>query len=259
MQHAHPSMFEIDDDKAYGRFILTHPAEITNNLRALAQQHQVVTLYLDEGHDFFLTSILTVDTGSGSFLIDLPDGNNNELSLRAKQKITLCALLDKVKIQIRPNGQALTTHEGRPALFIPRPERMLRLQRREYFRLETPHAPPLQCRLARQRGDGTTEVIQLPLTDISVGGLSLMAPAERGTSFAPGSFFRDCRLEIPDEGVIIANLCVRETHMQRSRAGQPYLKVGLEFVNLPGTRLSQIQRYITRIERERKARGSSLG
>lgn len=46
---------------------------------------------------------------------------------------------------------------------------------------------------------------------------------------------------------------------QDNRSGQAFLRIGFEFLNLPGARLAQIQRYITRIERERKARDAGLG
>jgi hypothetical protein len=54
------------------------------------------------------------------------------------------------------------------------------------------------------------------------------------------------------------NLCVRKVSQQETRGGLPYLRIGCEFTSLPGTRLAQIQRYITRMERERKARESGL-
>jgi c-di-GMP-binding flagellar brake protein YcgR len=44
----------------------------------------------------------------------------------------------------------------------------------------------------------------------------------------------------------------------RGRAGANMHRAGCEFVNLPGPMLTQIQRYIIKIERERKARDSGM-
>lgn len=58
--------------------------------------------------------------------------------------------------------------------------------------------------------------------------------------------------------MVSATLRVRSVFDVATKSGNRYLRAGLEFVNLPGTRLTLIQRYITRIERERKARLSGM-
>lgn len=54
------------------------------------------------------------------------------------------------------------------------------------------------------------------------------------------------------------NLRVRKSVEMSDRTGQHSLRIGCEFANLPGARLAFIERYITRIERERKARDTGL-
>ena len=66
---------------------------------------------------------------------------------------------------------AVTFREMRrhAVLRLPLPNSLLRLQRREYFRLETPHASPLHCKLVRRREDGSSLIFNLALLDISGG------------------------------------------------------------------------------------------
>lgn len=85
-----------------------------------------------------------------------------------------------------------------------------------------------------------------------------MAPTDAESLLAIGSVLPNCRLDIPEEGVIQANLIIRNAYQITMRNGSRHLRVGCEYVDLPGNRLSMIQRYITRIERERKARLSGL-
>jgi hypothetical protein len=66
-------------------------------------------------------------------------------------------------------------------------------------------------------------------------------------------------MTLPDEGLLVANLCVRNKFDVTTRSGSRYIRVGCEFVSLPGARMSMVQRYITRVERERKARISGMG
>jgi len=56
----------------------------------------------------------------------------------------------------------------------------------------------------------------------------------------------------------VTALCVRNAFPVTTKTGNQYLRLGCEYLDLPGTRLTMIQRYITRIERERKARLSGL-
>ena len=76
--------------------------------------------------------------------------------------------------------------------------------------------------------------------------------------FSLGELFTECRLEIPGESVLSVNLRVREVLKIETVNGDHQLRLGCEFVGLPGTRLAMIERYITKLERERKARESGL-
>ena len=46
-------IFEIDQTETYGRYLISNPLEILLNLRALAKQRTIITLYLDDGSQFF--------------------------------------------------------------------------------------------------------------------------------------------------------------------------------------------------------------
>lgn len=251
-------LFEIDQLETYGEFLLTHEVEIIAYLRALEKKHAIITIYIDDGQPFFLSSIVAVDEEKSCFFLDIANSEGLRRLTERSPQLTLTATLEKVKIQIRVSNQHTVQRDGRAVLGLPLPKALLRLQRREYFRLETSHATPLQCKLARQREDSSTQVFNLTLLDISGGGVSLMGNISQAEPFLPGSIFADCRLEIPGDGFIAVNLCVKKASEQINRNGQPYLRIGCEFVSLPGTRLAQIQRYITRIERERKARDAGL-
>jgi len=138
------------------------------------------------------------------------------------------------------------------------PETLLRLQRREYFRLSTPIASPIKCTIPMKRADGSALVADAPLLDISGGGVGLMVSPEQAGLYETEMTFSDCRISLPDEGVLVTTLRVRNAFDVTARNGAHYVRVGCEFIELQGARLSLIQRYITRIERERKARMSGL-
>lgn len=255
---ASTTLFEIDQPDQFGQFILNNPLEILRNLQALTKQGGFVSVYFDRGENFFLSTVLAVDENRRSIVIDAP--RQEEVLQQALQAgvATLCANLDRIKIQCHLQRLLPETWEERKALVSLLPEKMLRLQRREFFRIQTPLLNPLRCRLIRQHGDGRSEVFDFPLHDISGGGVCLIAPIEMAEKFSLGELFADCRLDIPGESVLSVNLRVRELAQLEMHDGQPQLRLGCEFFNLPGTRLSLIERYITRQERSSKARLSGL-
>ena len=257
VQLANP-VFEIDQPEEFSQFLLTNPREIAFYLQLLAKQRSIVTVYLDDGRHFFLSSIVAVDLSENLILLDPSHTEESNLAALAASRITLVATLDRVKMQVRLSNLKKLTYQGQNTLSSNMPGLLLRLQRREFFRLEPPLSHPIQCKLATTKPDGSTQTFELTLSDISGGGVSLIAAVEQAANFPRDALFQDCRLEISGEGVIQVNLRVRKTIEISSRNGEHSLRVGCEFVNLTGTKLAFIERYITRIERERKARDTGL-
>lgn len=251
-------IFEIDQPEVYGPYILHNAREICLYLGTLLKQGTLLTAYLDDGEQFFLSTLLTVDEAKHLIFLDLPNRPSDLTQAQKARQITLSATVDRVKIQARLGSVEVTTLGERKALAAILPERMLRLQRREFFRVNTPRLQPLRCRFARRHADGQAEAFELPLYDISGGGLCLVGNEGLASQFSLGELFADCRLDIPGESVLSVNLRVREIARLETHNGEHQLRLGCEFVNLPGTRLALIERYITRLERERKAKQNGL-
>lgn len=251
------SPLELEEADAYSQYLLHSPTEIAFVLRGAQQKGSMITVYFDQGQSFFLTSL--VDISPKGIVFDYgSDEDTNRRAVKANRLICTTSV-DKVKVQFSLDSLSLVTHEGGPALFSPLPENLLRLQRREYFRVSTPIANPLKCEVsAIDPEDGSAKVLQMPLLDISAGGLGLMANTQQAHMFGRGEIFKNCLLGLPDDGPIKMDLAVRNAFEVTTRSGSHYTRIGCEFINLPGLLLTKIQRYITQLERERKARTSGL-
>lgn len=257
-EELHTPDFEIDHQEIFGQFLLKTPREIAFYLDLLVKRRSILTAYLDEGHSFFLTSIVAFDKDTGRVFLDPANVAKHNADAQKANQITLVTKLDRVNIQMRLPALKIVDRQGQSVLSAPIPQAILRLQRREFFRLAPPLGAPLLCQLAAEGSDGRATTFELRLSDISGGGVSLIASTEMAHNFPRDTLFQNCRLEIPGEGVIQANLRVRKTVEVSGHNGEHYLRIGCEFVNLPGSRLAFIERYITRTERERKARDSGL-
>ena len=250
-----PYSLEIEHDD-YSKYLLYSRTEILFVLRSALQKGCMLTVYFDAGRRFFLSALLSLsDDGNWLYLDQGSDAATNQRALAA-DKLLLTTVLDKVKIQFTLAGLQLS-QSGDRAIFAARiPETLLRLQRREYFRLPTPIVNPLTCLMNVVLVDGSLATADATVVDISGGGVGLQLPAGLNAKFDVGTLIPDCKISLPDEGLLVMSLCVRNC-FNAGRPGHEHLRLGCEFVDLAGTRLTMIQRYITRIERERKARTTS--
>lgn len=250
--------FELEQSNAYSKYMLESRTEIQFILRSMIKKNCMTTVYFDQGRHFFLTAILEVDDRNNKVILDR--GGDKEINERALQvpRLLCTANLDKVKIQFFLKGLESVRYEDQLAFATSIPETLLRLQRREYFRLETPQANPVICQIKTKNENGVPVALNLPLLDISGGGIGVTITDDAEPFFAIGNTFAGTRIDLPEEGVIQADLVVRSLFRVTMRNGTQNLRAGCEFINLPGNRLTMIQRYITRIERERKARLSGF-
>jgi len=252
----HSQRTSLDSDYGdYSKYQLYARSEILFLLRSLVQKSCLLTAYFDQGNSFLLTSLLAISEDGNWLYFDYgSDKAVNDRALRA-DKLTFVTLLDRVKIQFSVAGlQQSQGASGRLVFAAHLPETVLRLQRREFYRLSTPIANPLKCLMPVPKPDGSHVSLSATLLDISGGGVGLMAPTEIGHLLAVGTLISNCELNIPEEGTLHTTLCVRNAFNASTRSGQPYIRLGCEYVDMPGTQLTKIQRYITRVERERKAR-----
>lgn len=251
-------VFELDQPEKYRQYLLTNSFEIRFYLNQLSKKRCIATAYLDEGRSLFLTSVIAVDEKKGQILLDpAHDETMNRLAGNA-DRITVATHLDRVKIQFRLSSVTMTSQQGQRTLCANIPDSLLRLQRREFFRLEPPLSAPVFCKVTLQPAEGITKVFDMPVSDISAGGISLISPVENAEYLYQNMPLTDCRLDIPGEGVITVNLEVRKVVEISNRSGQHNLRIGCEFIDLSSARQAMIERYITKIERERKARDSGL-
>ncbi len=249
-----PPQFELEQVDDYRQFLLHTKPEIVSVLRTLVQKGAMITAYFDHGKSFLLTALLAVNAENNELLLDV--GSDSEMNGRAllAGKLIFTTAVDKVKIQFSLNKVVAGQFEGHPAFRAALPESLLRLQRREYFRLSTPVTSPIKCVVTVMRPDGGSYVAGTQLLDISGGGAGLLVPPEQTLSFGKDVALKNCKIPLPDEGQIVTSLVVRDVFDVTTRSGNRYLRAGCEFANLPGSQLTMIQRYITRVERERKAR-----
>ena len=241
--------FELLQADDYSQYLLREPREVAFVLRQLAARRSMVTAHFGERNEFLLTTVIEVAADNKSLLLDLGREETLIANALASGQLLCVTQIDKVKVQFPLERLQRVTHEGFPALRAPLPGVLLRLQRREYYRLSAPASDTLSCQipLADDRR------ITARVIDISGGGIAVLAPPD-DTLLQPDMSFRNCQLVLPEFGPITATVHVRSLFRMTQRNGQDMLRAGCQFEDLSAPMAHAIQRYILRIEQDRAGR-----
>ena len=242
-------------ESEYDKYMLRSPVEVFTVLRELFEHVSQISIFPNSGDNMLLTTLALVK--KDQLILDYgPDDSINRLALTAK-RLFCVAFLNKVRVQFfLPRLQA-TEYQGRPSFLSDPPEELLRLQRREFFRLAASILKPLQCELQLPLDNGDADRVMVDVSDISCGGLCITSPPDH-PSFDVQARLPGCRVELPGGDWVSGELEVRSIFQEQLKNGAWVKRAGCAFVNLPGPVASQIQRHIVRVEREMKARRSGL-
>jgi c-di-GMP-binding flagellar brake protein YcgR len=220
-------------------------------LQEIINARSLLSVHLLPGGLSFLSTIVTLSEDERWLFID---ASQNEVihrhSLEAERMLCITQL-NKVRIQFRIGSVTEVPFNGHPALAAPIPDEILRLQRRDAFRLQVPLSHKLICVLPVQEHsrNGHKKILEAPVVDISAGGLSMEVPTVK-TPPGVGDKINGCHLRLPGDIFIGISLEIRN-HGRRIRAdGKEVLRLGCSFIGLPAQSESQIQRYIYQAERE---------
>lgn len=249
-EHTRVELLQAEDEAKY---LLRERTEILFLLRSLLASRALVSVRMLPGSDSFLSALVDVASDGNSILLDgSSDAATNERIMHA-ERLDCVTRLDKVRIEFGLVGQRLVYEDGRPGFRVAPPQEMLRLQRREFFRLQTPATHTITCTLPVRSASGNEHFTELRILDISGGGVAVAVPPT-GIEFEPGAEFRDCRINLPDSAAISARLVVRNLFRITTRNGIEMLRAGCQFLDMPRGAEDSILRYIMRAERERSAR-----
>ncbi len=239
---------ELVSSEDRGRYLVSHPREIQRYLNEVMEGKTLVAIYGKNGKDFVLSTLLAVDEKQGFILLEQGVDPAMNAMLLGSPHCTIATTHDQVHIQFSSDRIEATTFGKSPAFRVPMPKELLRLQRREYYRLGTSVINPVKCMI-----NSGTGLIETVVVDISIGGVGVLAYQEAGKLKA-GETYQGCRLALPGTGEFALSLSVRTTFDVTLKNGRLTHRAGCEFIDLPPSVETAIQRYIIRVERERRAR-----
>lgn len=233
-----------DDVSDYGR---RNPLEVGVLLRNLVHRGDFLTLQYQGGQ--LVTRLLDVSSGQQTFVFDWGGVAEQNSGVLQSRGCRFLASPGGVRIEFSTRAPRRTEFEGRPAFEADFPEVLYYVQRREYFRVDTPVLEPCICRGTLPDG----KPFAFEVHDLSLSGVGMRTADERAKQLTAGLDLEDVELDLRAYGKLRVNLAIVGLRVIDLPGGGQRFHVGLRFESLPGSAENSLQRYITQLEMKRRA------
>lgn len=230
------------------KFTTNNRREILFYLHQLINEGERVSVVFDGGSETVLTLLLDIDEDDNQLIFDWGGSEtSNRKLLQSDRNFFVCAP-HGVKNQFSTGAVREIAYQKRRAFSTRLPDHYTRLQRREFFRLVLPMTRRPHC-LINQEGK---TALDLSVVDISVGGVAAELPGG-GLDAELGQILPKARIDLKTIGTMEVDLQVRN-RAEIQRGGKPVSRIGCSFVKLSHAMENQLQRFITDVQREERAR-----
>ncbi len=252
IEELHPNppqslMTDTQNDDELERCTLSGRREILFQLRSLIRQSERISVSFDEGRQSFLTVLIEVSEKQDELYFDIGGSEETNRAFLKSERCQFAGVVGGIRIQFTGRFPRITTLGGERVFAMALPKTLLRLQRRDAFRLRLPTSKPYFCRIHR----GSPEEIALPVYDISVIGLGIQV-AEK-PALEPLEKLDNCRIDLRESGMLTVNLEICYVMATESRTNKSIWHIGCKFIKLSPLNEMLIQRFMARIETERRA------
>ena len=227
------------------KFLIRSAKEIQLTLQAIAKGGKAVIMYYN--HEQSLMKTLLLFANNTGIWLDISQNEEENSNFLQTSEVILVTMHQGAKVQFTCEDPIMATYAGNPSYYFPLPIQMLRLQRREYFRLSTAGESKLTCVIPmwKEKATSNKEVI---IMDISVGGIQLSCK-EAGLGLQEGEIYHNCIIKLPGIGTLIADIEVRNLFDVEAPSGAVIKHAGCQFLNLDNQQTLLLQRYIGQMQR----------
>ncbi len=250
-----PLNIGIDD---LGPYQIYSRREIVALLRNVAESKQLVRMIINDGTEAVVTSILEVDEAEGTVIIDIAPNQLQNQRILQSDNISFETMLEHIRILFFATEIESCYYENLPAFQFAIPASMVRLQRREFYRVLTPVTNPVRCTITiPHEVDETSTTVVVALQNVSGGGVAIL-DEKKLLDPTIGRIYKDCRLDLPGGSLVVTTLQIRNSQEITLPNGKNIRRLGCLFVDMPKSMMSAVQRYITKLEREQNAKSTGF-
>ena len=238
---------QLSESEIESRFHVTGDRPVAFMLAGFAKECTPFSVRFRGGEDMFLTTLLAVLPEKMLLIFDCSGSTDTNRHVMLSDRNVFVGRPGGIPVQFSVGPVSELIYGGSKAFSVALPKFLVRLQRREFFRIETPRVKPLQffCRLP----EGS--LLSVSAHNISVAGIGLTA-SHLPEGLSAGLVLPNCHFSLPEEkSEFFCDATMRHQTEQEARAGIRQWRIGIAFNSLSGADENRLQRYIARVERER--------
>lgn len=228
-------------------FMVHNRQQIINHLMLLIKEKCLINLLIGP-NESFITTLIAIDVDKNSLLFDYgPNGYLNK-QLPNTSSITFSTVIAGIKVGFEGRNIKNSRYKGETVFTMPIPEKMLWLQRRQYYRVKSPLSKASYLKIVIE-----DEPIQFRLYDISLSGFSFLNDSDSiNRLLTPLKTFSDNRLILDGIGEDTIGFEVLNHILLNPNKPDKTQKIGCRFTSISSAAESNVQRYMQQIERELK-------
>lgn len=236
----------IDDS----RYIIRHPQVILSYLKQIKKDHAFLAITSSGQYHPFISMLYKVDEQRRQIIFDTPEDSRLDRHFLKEDSVTIVTSVEQIRIQFEVSGLRHVMYDSKVAYAADIPTSILRLQRRDVYRLTVPVSAPIYCEIGDSTGSFES-AHRYPVYDISLSGIGL----NNFPMMAAGTKIYHAIVYLPDSiGSFIADLVVCHTFSIRFRRQDSILKTGFKFLSVSEQRNKKIQQYLNMLFSERRLR-----
>ena len=239
------------------QFVLHNTKAIAQILADLLKQKTTLKVSFNNGNDIYLTTVIALDTVNHLVFLDI--GRDEAFNQRLLEShLVTFEKDDGIRVRwVSTRLVAANMPDGK-AIKIAQPQSMIRLQRRDYYRIPTPIINPVLCRMPipDPQNPDVDNTLELILVDISLGGVGVTSVGVVDPSFTLGATFSNCKMNFPDIGTTSLKLQVMSISPIPMKDGTIKHRIGLKYIEPSRGNEGLIHRYTYTLERAAIANGN---
>ena len=234
------------DPKLLKEFSLSAEPTLRKLLTTIEEDEHELYVFLQADHTQFVTEILNIDWQTGLIWLGTPYEKSLSAGCNGSSAYVIVAFPDGVKVQFAGIGILQSEYQGADALRIAIPKSIVRLQRRNYFRVMADEELNHQVKLEIPAYPDRPNLIDLSLAGC---GFTLMAQAGQ---FESGQVLSNVQLTLPDgESSLLVDLVVR--NIKPTVDNPDLIQLGCEMKAAQRNAERRLQRFLLATERRQRA------
>ena len=234
------------DQKLLEEFRLSSLPTVRKLLNTIEEDEHELYVYLQQNNTQFVTEILNIDWTTNLIWLGTPYEKSLSMNCNSDTSYTMVSFPDGVKVQFSGMGILQSQYQNADALRIAIPKSLVRLQRRNYFRVMADEELNAQVKLEIPGAQGKVFLIDISLAGC---GFSMQGIPNQ---YQIGEVLKDVRMTLPDGiGSMLVELTVRNLKPLTDSPNQ--IQIGCEMKTLERGAERRMQRFLLATERRQRS------